>query len=147
MGKSLFEDMVEFLEKGCEKLSLYSGLYSFYLVLLFLLLLLNCIPYGTELPQNGQLSRTTAKSQMELFVIKVNGFQLAVLDLLQLSCLFSSTIKFSKSSGILVYLLNNHNETYDVYILRRICITPFLKNSSGWGGGAIASYAPSLQSR
>ena len=72
---------------------------------------------------------------MELFVIKVNGFQLAVLDLLQLSCLFSPRIKFSKSSGILVYLLNNYNEIYDacVYNLWRICRTPFLKNSSGGG--------------
>ena len=36
------------------------------------------------------------------FTIKQTG----VLDLLQFSCLFSSFLIFSKSSGILVYLLN-----------------------------------------
>ena len=73
--------------------------YSFYLVLLFLLLLLNCTPYGTEtylrLPQTTDYYRL-------LFVTNVNGFRLTVLDLLQLSCLFSLTLIFSKSSSILV---------------------------------------------
>ena len=54
--------------------------------------------------RNRDVSTTTEKSWIELFVAKVNGFRLAVLDLLQLSCLFSSTLIFSRSSGILVYL-------------------------------------------
>ena len=65
MRKSLFEGIIEYSEKVCEKLSLYSGLYSFYLVLLFLILLLNCIPYGTEaylgLPQNLRWSSFSQK--------------------------------------------------------------------------------------
>ena len=90
MGKSLFEDMVEFSEKGCEKRSLYSGLY-------ILLLLLNY----THTEQRHIYDYR--KILDGAFRDKVNGFRLAVLDLLQLSCLFSPTIIFSKSSGILVY--------------------------------------------
>ena len=77
------------LGKGCEKRSLYSIYILFGAA--FSTSLLSCIPYGTEmylrLPQNLRWS-----------------FRLAALDLLQLSCLFSSTLTFSKSSGNLVSL-------------------------------------------
>ena len=53
--------------------------------------------------QNRDVSRDTAKSK-ELFVTKVNGFQLP--------CLFSSTLIFSKFSGILTTECR-HNEIYD----------------------------------
>ena len=95
MRKSLFKDMVEFSEKGCEKLSLCS------------IFILFGASFSTSVAKlypirNRDISTTTAKSQMELFVKKVNDFRLAVLNLLQLSCLFSSILIFCESSGILV---------------------------------------------
>ena len=93
--KNLFEDMVKFSEKSCEKFSLYS---------VFILFGASFSTSVTKLypRRNRDVSTTTAKSWMELFVTNVNGFRLAVLDLLQLSCLFSLTLIFSKSSSILV---------------------------------------------
>ena len=114
MRKSLFADMVKFFEEACEKLSLHSGLFSFYLVLLFLLPLLNCIPNGTEanvgVSQNLRWSSLWKK-------LMVSSFQLVVLDLLQLSYLFFPTLIFSKSSGILVYLTEcSYNEIHDTWV-------------------------------
>ena len=131
MRKSLFADMVKFFEEACEKLSLYSDLFSFYLVLLFLLPLLNCIPNRTEanlgVPQNLRWSSLWKK-------LMASSFQLVVLDPLQLSYSFFPTLIFSKSSGILVYLTEcSYNEIHDTWVcnLLRICRTSFLKNTTG----------------
>ena len=53
--------------------------------------------------RNRGISRTYPKSKMEFFVTKLNGFQLEVLHLLQLSCLLFSTLIFSLSINIFRY--------------------------------------------
>ena len=86
-------------KKGCEKLSLYSGLHSFYLVLLFLIMLLNCIPYGTEaylgLPQILIRSSLWQK-------LMASSWQFSIC--FNFHVYFFSTLIFSKSPDILVYL-------------------------------------------